>query len=68
MINRLITGAFLFILISVSGCDEKSTANKSNAISESLVNTAHLDALYEEIIVDSDTMGIIHIYSEYPEV
>lgn len=32
----------------------------------SLVNTAHLDFLYEEITVNGDSMGIIHIYSDFP--
>ncbi|MGE5811979.1 MAG: hypothetical protein ACM339_10775, partial [Ignavibacteria bacterium] len=32
----------------------------------SLVNTFHLDFLYEEIKVDGEEMGIIHIYSNYP--
>ncbi len=35
---------------------------------ESLINTAHLDALYEEIQMQSgDSVGIIHIYSEAPD-
>lgn len=35
---------------------------------ESIVNTAHLDALYEDIRMPSgDTVGIIHIYSEAPD-
>jgi len=67
MINRSIIIVFAFILISVLGCDEKKTIEKAPANLENLVNTAHLDALYEEIIVDKDTMGIIHIYSEYPD-
>ncbi len=33
----------------------------------SLVNTSHLDALYEEINVNESKMGIIHIYSDYPD-
>jgi len=33
----------------------------------SLVNTSHLDFLYEEIKVGGREMGIIHIYSNYPE-
>jgi len=32
-----------------------------------LVNTAHLDHLYEEITVDSIPMAIIHIYSNFPD-
>jgi len=33
----------------------------------SFVNTAHLDHLYQDIIVNNDTLGIIHIYAEYPD-
>ena len=32
-----------------------------------LVNSSHLDALYEEFNIDEDSMGIIHIYSDYPD-
>ncbi len=32
-----------------------------------LVNTAHLDHLYEDITVDSIPMAIIHIYSNFPD-
>jgi hypothetical protein len=32
-----------------------------------LVNTSHLDALYEEININAESMGIIHIYSDYPD-
>ncbi len=31
------------------------------------LNLAHLDYLYEEIVIDGKSMGIIHIYSEYPD-
>ena len=33
----------------------------------SLVNTAHLDHLYQEIKVDNTSLGIIHIYAEAPD-
>jgi hypothetical protein len=32
-----------------------------------LVNTAHLDHLYQDIVVNNDTLGIIHIYAEAPD-
>ena len=67
MENRFITVVFILILISASSCKEKRTINEASGNFESLVNTSHLDALYEEIIVEKDTMGIIHIYSEYPD-
>jgi len=67
MINRLVIIVVIFILSSVSGCSERKANDDAPADVVSLVNTTHLDALYEEIIVDEDTMGIIHIYSEYPD-
>lgn len=33
----------------------------------SMVNTSHLDALYEQINIKGKSMGIIHIYSNYPD-
>ena len=33
----------------------------------SLVNTSHLDYLYQKIKVDNREMGIIHIYADYPD-
>ncbi|MDR3667656.1 MAG: hypothetical protein P4L35_12505 [Ignavibacteriaceae bacterium] len=33
----------------------------------SLVNTAHLDHLYQEIKVNNNSLGIIHIYAEAPD-
>ncbi|NOX67504.1 MAG: hypothetical protein GXO85_17295 [Chlorobi bacterium] len=32
-----------------------------------MINTSHLDYLYEEIKVSGKSMGIIHIYSNYPD-
>ncbi len=31
------------------------------------INTAHLDSLYEELILNGERVGIIHIYSEFPD-
>jgi hypothetical protein len=33
----------------------------------SFINTAHLDHLYQDIVVNNDTLGIVHIYAEYPD-
>lgn len=59
---RVIFLASIFMLI-VSCC---GSAEKQSTDSLSLVNTSHLDSLYEEINVDGRVMGIIHIYSDYP--
>src|SRR5690606_11675723 len=32
-----------------------------------LIKTSHLNHLYEDIFVNGDTLGIIHIYAEYPD-
>jgi hypothetical protein len=47
---------FLFII----GC-AKPEAGKS------VINTAHLDYLYEDVNVNGKPMGIVHIYSDYPD-
>ncbi|MFO7446239.1 MAG: hypothetical protein R6W90_07720 [Ignavibacteriaceae bacterium] len=51
----------LFFLI-IGWLDLASCGNDS-----SYINTSHLDHLYEEVIVNNDTLGIIHIYAEYPD-
>jgi hypothetical protein len=52
----------LLILIS---CQPSADVEKRK--SGSLINTSHLDALYKELIIGGDSMGIVHIYSEYPD-
>lgn len=48
----------LLLLFFFSACGKRS---------ESLINTAHLDHLYQEIELDGEKVGIIHIYAEYPD-
>ena len=64
---------FSFTLIFIGNC-ELQLQEKYNT--GSIINTAHLDSLYEEINVDNKTIsqtpsprrvGIIYIYSEYPD-
>jgi hypothetical protein len=43
------------------------TTRQSVSANPSAVNTAHLDALYEEIKMNGREVGIIHIYAEYPD-
>ncbi len=40
---------------------------QESVINNSVINTSHLDALYADKKVANDTVGIIHIYSEYPD-
>lgn len=51
-------------MISALQCAPKKEQEQTR---ESLINTTHLDGLYEEKKVGDDTVGIIHIYSEYPD-
>lgn len=53
------------VIISIPFC----TGEEKGQISEinNLVNTSHLDSLYEEISINGIRMGIIHIYSDYPD-
>lgn len=60
-IRLLVVTAILFL----SSCSEKDKDQLTS--SNSLINTSHLDALYEDITVEGKSMGIIHIYSNYPD-
>jgi hypothetical protein len=51
---------FLLLLFTAGSCAEA-------VIEKPLVNPAHLNHLYEEVVVGRDTMGIVHIYAEYPD-
>ena len=51
------------VLFLFSSCESAHEQMKSK---DSLVNSAHLDSLYEQINVNDKVMGIIHIYSDYP--
>src|SRR4029078_8235178 len=57
----LLAGILFFFCVS---CKSKPTKEVAPA---SIINTAHLDKLYQEIRMGDDTVGIIHIYSEYPD-
>ncbi len=63
--SSLLTRIFFIILflnlIAISQID----AQKKNDFL--LVNTSHLDYLYQKIEVDNKEMGIVHIYAEYPD-
>src|SRR6185436_15937461 len=57
----LLAGIMLCINVSCKSNPKKETKPVS------VINTAHLDKLYEEIRMGNDTVGIVHIYSEYPD-
>jgi len=59
-INRIIFPAALFLFVEFFSFVNGNAQQK-------LVNTSHLDNLYEEISVNEKKLGIIHIYCEYPD-
>jgi hypothetical protein len=60
--QAVIKSSFLILIfISSTSC----TVNKFK--NSTLINTSHLDFLYEKINVDGQDMGIIHIYCNYPD-
>ncbi len=54
----------LFLLTLLVGCQEQIPRQK---VELKLVNLAHLNSLYEEVVIEDREMAIIHIYSEYPD-
>src|SRR4030066_319217 len=62
MIAKLVIVTAILFLPFCREADERQIS-KPNF----LVNSSHLDALYEEFNIDEDSMGIIHIYSDYPD-
>jgi hypothetical protein len=61
LIKIILSLSLLLFTFCQSGIDEKTSKK------DSIINSSHLDSLYEEINVDDKTIGIIHIYSEYPD-
>jgi hypothetical protein len=49
------------IFVVFSGCNGPQTTQSTWS------NLAHLNHLYEEVVIDGREMAIIHIYSEYPD-
>ena len=60
LIKTTLSVTFLLFTFCQSGIEE------GTIIKDSIVNSSHLDDLYEEINVSGKTLGIVHIYSEYP--
>lgn len=56
---------FGFILwLCCWGCAEKASPPGEQ---DRLFNLAHLNQLYEEVVIDGKEMAIVHVYSEYPD-
>lgn len=58
--KKIISPAVLFLLVVFFSFVNSYAQHK-------LVNTSHLDHLYEENSVDGKELGIVHIYCEYPD-
>jgi len=58
------TGLFLSLCICLLHCQKPAAPS---AGSSTQINTSHLDALYGETKVGDDSVGFIHIYSEFPD-
>ena len=63
-LNSIYFIGLLVMLASFLQCAKKEAPADAN---KSLINTTHLDGLYEERVVNGDTVGIVHIYSEFPD-
>ncbi|MFZ1678563.1 MAG: hypothetical protein WAT91_14885 [Saprospiraceae bacterium] len=64
---RQFCGAMVVAMIFLSLNQCTPAVPKTQDTSHFAVNSAHLDALYEEKKVADQDVGIIHIYSEYPD-
>ena len=56
----LLNPVLIFIITFIAIAPDIISQNKT------LLNTAHLDYLYEKINVNGKSMGIIHVYSDFP--
>ncbi len=56
----------MFLAPAWSG-DEKSTLLQEAASSQSIINLEHFDHLFTEIEVGNKKLGVVNIYSEYPD-
>lgn len=54
----------IFVISVFSQC---ALPLEKRRIANSNINTSHLDSLYAERVVNGETIGIVHIYSEYPD-
>ncbi len=61
MITQIKYYCLIIFTVAAFTCEAQSKNNLS------MINTSHLDFLYEEINISGTSMGIIHIYSNYPE-
>lgn len=62
MITKLLIFTAILFLPFCQEADERQVSKENF-----LVNSSHLDALYEEFNIDGESIGIIHLYSDYPD-
>ncbi|HEX2868290.1 MAG TPA: hypothetical protein VHO03_14690 [Ignavibacteriales bacterium] len=55
------------LLVTLSGFCFSQMRNARDEVDTSIVNTSHLDKLYEKVNLDGRDMAIIHIYAEAPD-
>jgi len=60
---RIAYTLFMFLFSSV-GCLQNASQPSANL---KFVNLSHLNHLYEDVVIGGKEMGIIHIYSEFPD-
>lgn len=57
----------LFVLLFVLPIIFTSCSEKPEPEISTFINSSHLDHLYEEVVIDSDTLGTIWIYCDAPD-
>jgi len=64
----ILKSVLLVYVCMMMSCDNTNNDNQINKTpEEEAINLQHFNHLYKEININDDTMGIVHIYSEYPD-
>ncbi len=64
----ILKSVLLVYVFMTMSCNNTNNDNQLNKVpEENAINLQHFNHLYKEVIVNDDTMGIVHIYSEYPD-
>ncbi len=66
-LNPFIVSSFIFFAFILMSCSNpKAIEIEPDSQEKYPINLAHFNHLYKEINLNGDTLGIVHIYSEYP--
>ena len=58
----------MLLLGLIGACTTQTSKEESKPEDERVtINLDHFNHLYQEVTIDGDTMGVVHIYSEYPD-